>query len=131
MAPKVQDHLKSEEVKVFMKETKCPLNEAGAVLYYSCGRISQIINPLLAKGNNHDLKPWQTFLYYLCSAEAKLPTLENPRVYKEMPTTLHFQYPLGHRIFWSEFTTATAKRKAMEDPQFQRGKGTNLLSNLN
>lgn len=126
MIQTAQSHIEnSESVKRFMAETNCPLNVAGAVVYYSYHmkkekhNIYKIINTLLAKRKKDDLVSWQAFLYYLCLAEQYLPPLEaNTKTYRGLTiplTQISPQYQPGNDVVWPAFTSVSTKRETTRE----------------
>lgn len=137
MMQKVKNHLESGQVGRFLVDTNCPLNVVGAVVYYTCNTrmfleeekhsIYKIINPLLAKRNRQDLKLWQPFLFYLCSAEQHFPAIKKPMAFRGVNTALatDLRYGVGNNIVWPAFTSVTTKQEKMKD--FASGSGSWIM----
>jgi len=135
MATKVHEHLETENVKRFISETQCSLNEAAAVAYYSADAerqcsgteeqsIYRIVNRLLANHQKEELNPWQPFLFYLCCAEEKLPTLTT-KTYRGITvrlTEFSSQYRKGNEVAWAAFTSVGLKKEVLFP--FSKNEGT-------
>jgi hypothetical protein len=118
MAQAVRVHLSnSQQIKSWMEEAHCPLDIIGAVIYYTvdareCAAdgkqeqsIYHIVNSLLEGRKTDELIPWRPFLYYLCSAEQRLPTL-GPKVFRRMTFTQSSTYKkVGNTVVWPAFTS--------------------------
>jgi len=140
MMKKIKEHLKTQQIQDFMKERNCTLDEVGAVVYYSADArrgffgqehqsIYKIVNPLLAKRNQEELAPWQQFLYFLCSAEQKLPSLK-ARTYRGITVHIAEMSPLykpGKDVVWPAFTSVSTKKELMPDFTENGKKGTCMV----
>lgn len=124
----------SPYIQNFIVQKRCPVDQATAVMYYTCDArvfhgnenqsIFKIVNPLLAGRNRTALTPWLPFLYHLCCLEDKLPTLKQV-TYRGITVPLsqvsrHY-YP-GNSVIWPAFTSVSTTKQCLQG--FSQNKGT-------
>lgn len=124
----VKSHLlTSQRVLDFCQQRNLTPNEGGALVYYTADAkrffgtqeesIYSIVNPLLALRNKRDIADWQPFLYYLCSAEDKLPSVSGKfyRAINVPLTAVSKQYKAGNEVVWPAVTSVSREKSILAE----------------